>query len=105
MTVPEAMETTRLHRVVGRTGDRTAVVTTRPCRAPRHTILDVGLIGGGHIPMPRDVSLAQKGTILPTHHPHRLLSSRLIAYGSSHRGLWLMVLSSSGAIKLMSIQK
>jgi magnesium chelatase family protein len=36
MTLPEALETTRLHRVAGRTGARIAVVTTRPCRAPSH---------------------------------------------------------------------
>jgi Magnesium chelatase, subunit ChlI len=38
MTLAEAIETTRIHRVAGRTGDRTAWVTTRPCRAPRHII-------------------------------------------------------------------
>jgi hypothetical protein len=46
MTLAEAMETTRIHRVAGRTGDRTAWVTTRPCRAPHHTRSDVGLAGG-----------------------------------------------------------
>ena len=46
MTLAEALETTRIHRVAGFTGDRTALVTTRPFRAPHHTILDVGLIGG-----------------------------------------------------------
>jgi magnesium chelatase family protein len=35
MTLAEALETTRIHRVAGLTGGRTAVVTTRPCRAPR----------------------------------------------------------------------
>jgi magnesium chelatase family protein len=50
-----------IHRVAGRTGDRTAWVTTRPCRAPHHTISEVGLIGGGHVPRPGDVSLAHKG--------------------------------------------
>ena len=34
MTLPEALETTRLHRVAGRTGARTALAMTRPCRAP-----------------------------------------------------------------------
>jgi magnesium chelatase family protein len=34
MTLAEAIETTRIHRVAGLTGDRTALVTTRPCRAP-----------------------------------------------------------------------
>jgi hypothetical protein len=54
MTLPEAIETTRIHSVAGLTGGRTALVTTRPCRAPHHTISDVGLIGGGHVPMPGD---------------------------------------------------
>jgi magnesium chelatase family protein len=57
LTRPEAIDTTRIHRVAGRTGDRTACVTTRPCRAPHHTISDVGLIGGGQIPMPEEISL------------------------------------------------
>jgi hypothetical protein len=38
MTLGEAIETTRIHRVAGRASDRTAWVTTRPCRAPRHII-------------------------------------------------------------------
>jgi magnesium chelatase family protein len=63
MTLAEAIETTRMHRVVGLTGDRTALVTTRPFRAPHHTISDVGLIGGGHIPMPGEVSLAHNGVL------------------------------------------
>jgi hypothetical protein len=46
MNLAEALETTRIHRVAGLTGDRTALVTTRPCRAPHHTLSDVGLIGG-----------------------------------------------------------
>ena len=61
MTLPEALETTRLHRVAGRTGARTAWVTTRPCRAPHHTLSDVGLISGGQVPMPGEVSLAHHG--------------------------------------------
>jgi magnesium chelatase family protein len=61
MTLAEALDTTRIHRVAGRTGDRLAWVTTRPCRAPHHTISDVGLSGGGHIPMPGEVSLAHHG--------------------------------------------
>jgi magnesium chelatase family protein len=61
MTLPEALETTRIHRVAGLTGARTALVTTRPFRAPHHTISDVGLIGGGQVPMPEEVSLAHHG--------------------------------------------
>jgi magnesium chelatase family protein len=47
MSLADALETTRIHRVAGLTVARTAVVTTRPFRAPHHTISDVGLIGGG----------------------------------------------------------
>jgi magnesium chelatase family protein len=63
MTLAEAMETTRIHRVAGRTGARPAWVTTRPCRAPHHTLSDAGLIGGGHVPMPGEVSLAHHGVL------------------------------------------
>jgi magnesium chelatase family protein len=63
MTLAEAIETTRIPRVAGRTGARTAWVTTRPCRAPHHTISDAGLIGGGHVPMPGDLSLAHYGVL------------------------------------------
>jgi magnesium chelatase family protein len=48
MPLTEAIETTRIHSVAGLIVDRTALVTTRPCRAPHHTISDVGMIGGGH---------------------------------------------------------
>ena len=61
MTLAEAIESTRIHRVAGLTGDCTALVTTRPFRAPHHTISDAGLIGGGHVPMPGEVSLAHNG--------------------------------------------
>jgi magnesium chelatase family protein len=61
MTLAEAIETARIHRVAGLTGDRTAWVTTRPCRAPHHTISEAGRIGGGHGPMPGAVSLAHHG--------------------------------------------
>jgi magnesium chelatase family protein len=61
MRLAEALETTRIHRVAGLTGAQTAVVTTRPFRAPHHTISDIGLIGGGHVPRLGDVSLAHNG--------------------------------------------
>jgi magnesium chelatase family protein len=63
MTLAEAIETTRIHRVAGLTGDRTAVVTPRPFRAPYHTISDVGLVGGGSVPLPGDVSRAHNGLL------------------------------------------
>jgi magnesium chelatase family protein len=63
MTLAEAIETTRIHSVAGLTSGGTAFVTTRPFRAPHHTISDVGLIGGGHIPTPGEVSLAHHGVL------------------------------------------
>jgi Magnesium chelatase, subunit ChlI len=47
MILAEAIGTTRIHRVAGLTGDRTALVTTRPFRAPHHTISNAGLISVG----------------------------------------------------------
>jgi magnesium chelatase family protein len=64
MSLAEAVEMTRIHRVAGLTGDRTALGTPRPCRAPHYTISAVGLIGGGQIPMPGEVSLAHHGVLL-----------------------------------------
>jgi magnesium chelatase family protein len=61
MTLPEALETTRLHRGAGLIDHRTALVTTRPLRAPHHTSSDVGLIGGGQVPRPGEVSRAHHG--------------------------------------------
>jgi magnesium chelatase family protein len=63
MTLAEALETTCSHCVADLTGDRTAWVTTRPCRAPDHTLSDAGRIGGGHVPMPGEVSLAHHGVL------------------------------------------
>jgi magnesium chelatase family protein len=75
MSLVEALETTRIQRVAG-LGERTAFVTTRPFRAPHHTISDVGVIGGGQLPMPGEVSLAHHGILfldeLPEHKRHIL---------------------------------
>jgi magnesium chelatase family protein len=64
LTLPEAIGTTRMHRVAGRTGACPELLTTWPCRAPHHTISEAGLLGGGHVPMPGDVSLAHHGVLL-----------------------------------------
>ena len=61
MTLAEALETTRIHRVAGLTGARTTLVTARPFRASHYTISDVVLIGGGHVPMPGEVPRAPHG--------------------------------------------
>jgi len=58
MILAEVLDTTCIHRVAGLTGNRTALVATHPFRPSHHTISDVGLIGGGPVPMPGDVLLA-----------------------------------------------
>jgi magnesium chelatase family protein len=63
MILPRTIDTSRIHRVADLTDNLTALVTTRPCRAPHYTISDVGLIGGGHVPRPGDVSLAHNGVL------------------------------------------
>ncbi|MFQ5651361.1 MAG: YifB family Mg chelatase-like AAA ATPase [bacterium] len=63
LTLDEALETTKIHSVSGLLPQDTALVGTRPFRAPHHTISDAGLIGGGHVPKPGEVSLANHGVL------------------------------------------
>ncbi len=63
MTLPEALETTKIHSVVGLLSRGEALVTQRPFRSPHHTISDIGLIGGSTNPSPGEVSLAHNGVL------------------------------------------
>ena len=62
MTLAESIEATKVHSVAGLM-DGQALIATRPFRAPHHTISDAGLIGGGAIPKPGEVSLAHHGVL------------------------------------------
>jgi magnesium chelatase family protein len=68
LRLAEALETP-LHRMAGLTGRHPAFVTTRPFRAPHHTIADVGLIGGGQISLPGEVSLVRHGILFLDERP------------------------------------
>lgn len=63
LTLGEALETTKIHSVAGRLKSGSMLMTTRPFRAPHHTISPVALVGGGSNPMPGEISLAHNGVL------------------------------------------
>jgi magnesium chelatase family protein len=63
MNFEESLETTKIHSVMGLIPTDSALIVTRPFRNPHHTISDAGLIGGGQIPKPGEVSLSHNGVL------------------------------------------
>src|SRR3989475_6085570 len=63
LTLEEALETTKIHSIVGLLAPGQALVTRRPFRAPHHTASDAGLLGGNVNPTPGEISLAHNGVL------------------------------------------
>ncbi|MEQ3657207.1 MAG: YifB family Mg chelatase-like AAA ATPase [Dokdonia sp.] len=63
MSLREALETTKIHSVVGRLKAHEGLMSQRPFRAPHHTISDVALVGGGSYPQPGEISLSHNGVL------------------------------------------
>ncbi|MEI8085890.1 MAG: YifB family Mg chelatase-like AAA ATPase [Paludibacter sp.] len=63
LSLQEALETTKIHSVVGNLDSNTSLISQRPFRSPHHTISDVALVGGGAFPQPGEISLAHNGVL------------------------------------------
>jgi magnesium chelatase family protein len=63
LTLEEALETTKIHSIVGLLGPGRALITQRPFRTPHHTASDAGLLGGNINPTPGEISLAHHGVL------------------------------------------
>jgi magnesium chelatase family protein len=63
LTLDEALETTKIHSIVGLLSAGQALVTRRPFRTPHHTASDAGLLGGNINPTPGEISLAHNGVL------------------------------------------
>jgi magnesium chelatase family protein len=63
LTIEEALETTKIHSIVGLLAPGQALITRRPFRSPHHTASDAGLLGGNINPTPGEISLAHHGVL------------------------------------------
>jgi magnesium chelatase family protein len=63
MTFEEALEVTKIHSIAGTLATGMPLLACRPFRSPHHTISDTGLVGGGIVPRPGEISLAHYGVL------------------------------------------
>ena len=63
LTPAESLETTRIYSALGRLPAGEPLLATRPFRSPHHTISDAGMVGGGSVPAPGEISLAHHGVL------------------------------------------
>jgi len=63
LTPEESLETTRIYSACGCLPSGEALITIRPFRSPHHTISDAGMVGGGTVPQPGEISLAHHGVL------------------------------------------
>ncbi len=61
MSIEESLDVTRIYSVADQLPAGTSLIRHRPFRAPHHTISHAGLVGGGNIPKPGEISLAHRG--------------------------------------------
>jgi magnesium chelatase family protein len=63
LTSGESLETTRIYSALGRLPAGEPLLASRPFRSPHHTISDAGMVGGGSVPAPGEISLAHHGVL------------------------------------------